>query len=63
MFDYTWQDLRDLDDEWESLFGETMPRGFEIGPAHTPLMRECIEKRSIQPLVRYIKSLPPDRLY
>ena len=63
MADYTWQDLEDLVPEWERIFGEEMPRGFEVGPDQVPIMRECIEKRDRGPLVRYVKSLPRDLMY
>ena len=37
MADYTWQDLRDLEPEWERIFGgETMPYGFMLAyPVYT----------------------------
>ena len=63
MVDYTWQDLEILVPDWERIFGETLPRGFVIGPDQVPMVRECIEKRSKRPLDLYIKSLPPDRMY
>ena len=34
-----------------------------IGPDQVPMMRECIEKRSQEPLTAYVYSLPPDRSY
>ena len=63
MADYTWDDLEALVPEWERIFGETMPRGFEIGPSQVPIIRECIEKRSQEPIIRYVKSLPPDLMF
>ena len=63
MVDYTWQDLEVLVPDWERVFEVPMPRGFEVGPDQVPIMRECIEKRSKRPLVRYINSFPPDRTY
>ena len=63
MVDYTWQDLEELRPEWERIFGGAMPYGFEVGPGQVPMMRECIEKQSRQPLSAYINSLPPDRSY
>ena len=61
--DYTWKDLEVLAPDWERVFGEALPLGPVVGPDQVPMVRECIEKRSKEPLIRYIKSLPPDLMY
>ena len=53
---YTWDDLDALCEQCESVFGEKMTFGFEIGPEQVPLMRECIEKRSQAPLEKYVRE-------
>lgn len=57
---YTWADLDALREQWERVFEETMPYGFEIGPEQVPLMRECIEKRSREPLEKYVREITAD---
>ena len=61
---YTMDDLFALAAEWEQVFGESMPAGFEIGPSDVPLMRQCIRERSRQALNDHIKALLADgRVY
>ena len=49
--------------EWERIFGERMPRSFEVSPAQVPILRRCIEQRSKQPLNDYVLSIPDDIVY
>ena len=56
---YTWEDLEALEDDWLALFGDPMPKGFEITPSQVPLMRRCLVERSTVPLNRYVESLDP----
>ena len=60
---YDWEDLDDLRELWENTFGETMPYGFEVGPAQVPIMKEWLRLKSQKPLNDYIKGLPPDRVF
>ncbi len=57
---YTWQDLEDLAPEWYRLFGEEMPKGFEVTPEQVPIIRECIRTKSQKPLDDYARSIPSD---
>ncbi len=63
MAEFTENDLDRIEPEWERIFGEQMPRGFEVGPAQVPILRYCIEQRSMQPLNDYIRSIPDDIAY
>ena len=51
---YTWEDLEALEPQWEALFGEGLPKGFEITPSQVPLIRRCLAERSTVPLDRYV---------
>ena len=56
-------DIEALRDQWDELFGEPVPMGWQIGPAQVPILRECIKKKSQKPLEDYIDSIPKDRDY
>ena len=60
MADYTLDDLAALSPRWESVFGESLPMGFEITPAQVPMLRRCLRERSHEPLEEYIESLGDD---
>lgn len=57
MADYTMDDLEALEPEWEKVFGDMMPKGFEITPDQVPVMRQCIDERSQAPLEAYVATL------
>ena len=57
---FGWADLEALDPEWIDIFGDTIPRGFGVGPAQVPILRECIEQRSQAPLEACIEGLGTD---
>ena len=63
MAELTENDLDRIRLEWERIFGEGMPWGFEVGPAQVPILRRCIEQRSMQPLNDYVRSIPDDVTY
>ena len=54
------EDLDALREQWEAVFGERMPWGFEIKEAQVPMLRRCIRLRSQEPLKRYVASLGDD---
>lgn len=60
---YTMADLERLGPQWEKVFGDTMPMGFEVGPEQVPIFERCIRKNSREPLAEYVASLPADSLY
>ena len=62
MTTHTWADLEALSPEWEAVFGESIPMGFEIQPEQVPMMRQCIREKSREPLRNYIESIG-DRTY
>ncbi|MCY4607493.1 MAG: hypothetical protein OXD40_02695 [bacterium] len=57
---YTMTDLIALMPAWEKTFGEDMPFGFEVRPAQVPIIKECIAKRSQEPLNAFIRGLGTD---
>lgn len=63
MAEFTENDLDRIEPEWERIFGERMPRSFEVGPAQVPILRCCIEQRSMQPLHDYLRTIPDDIAY
>ena len=63
MPEFTEDDLDQIEPEWERTFGDGMPRGFEVGPAQVPILRRCIEQRSMQPLNDYVRSITDDIVY
>ena len=63
MAEFTENDLDRIELEWERIFGERMPWRFQIGPAQLPVLRRCIEQRSMQPLKDYLRSIPDDTAY
>ena len=56
-------DFMEMREDWEAIFGESMPWGFEIGEDQIPILRQCIAKRSREPLKAYIATIPPGTLY
>ena len=58
------EELDELREDWFAVFGESMPWGFEIGEEQIPLLRQCVERRSQEPLDRYVQALISDgRIY
>ncbi len=60
---YTMKDLIALMPVWERTFGNALPFGFVVGPAQIPIIKECIAKRSQEPLNAYIRGLGADVTY
>ena len=52
-------ELDALAPDWFRVFGEAMPRGFEIGPDQVPILKECLRTKSQKPLEAFVESLPP----
>ena len=63
MADYGIDDLIDLRDKWEEVFGSPMPMGFEIGPNQVPILKKCLESGDQKPLIDYVESIPEDITY
>ena len=59
----TTQEVLDLMAEWQAIFGEPMPWGFEVGENEIPILRQCIKQKSQQPIEDFVRSLPTDRTY
>lgn len=57
------QEVLDLMEEWRATFGEHMPWGFEVSQNEIPILRQCIEQKSQQPIEDFVRSLPTDRVY
>ena len=58
------EELDELREDWMAVFGKSMPWGFEIGEEQIPLLRQCVERRSQEPLDRYVQALLSDgRIY
>ena len=61
---YSMRGLIRLEPRWREVLGETMPQGFGIGPEAYPVLEECLDKRSQEPLDDYLRELYADgRLY
>lgn len=59
-----WSELFALARAWKRRFGENLGVGFEIGPADVPLIRQCLDQGSTQPLEDHIRRLLSDgRVY
>ena len=58
MAEYTLWDLWQLAPQWLETFGEELAMGFDIGPDEAPIIRQCLEQKSQQPLDDHMKSLP-----
>ena len=63
MANYGIEDLVALRQDWERVFGSSMPMGFEITPDQVPVIKKCIETESQKPLRDYIDSLPEDTTF
>ena len=58
------QVLFDLQEEWQRVFGEGMPWGFEIGEQDIPLLQRCVKNRSRVELERLVRErLKDGRVY
>ena len=60
---YTMAELERLAPQWEEVFGNTMPMGFEVGPEQAPIIERCIREKSSQPLAEYVAILPAGTSY
>ena len=40
-----------------STFGEDLKYGFDVQPDDVPMLRECIEKQSMEPMEKHLDSL------
>ena len=59
-----WLELEDLAPEWQAIFGEPMPMGFEVTPDMIPLMKRCIREKTMEPLDAYLDlALADGRVY
>ena len=63
MDEAAYERLEQLREDWETVFEEGMPWGFEIGEEQMPMLRECIDQESKAPLEAYVASLPPENRY
>ena len=60
---YTMADPERLGPQWEKVFGDTMPMGFEVGPEQVPIIERCIREKSRELLAEYVATLPAGTSY
>lgn len=47
---YDWKDFVDVEERWMIVFGEHLGIGFGVVPDDIPVLEQCIETRSQEPL-------------
>lgn len=51
-------DMAEIMKRWAEVFGQPLPFGPEVPEDQIPVLLDCIEKCSEEPLDKYIESLP-----
>ena len=56
-------DFMEMREDWEAVFGESMPWGFGIDVEQIPILRQCIAEHSQDALEAYFATYPDGAIF